>query len=74
MPYISAHVQSSAQRIQIITGSVYMNKGIGGASNTRPERANEIGLRALVDWLSITFQVSEADHTQITQFHVLLLF
>lgn len=44
-----------------------MNKGIGGASNTRPERANEIGLRGLVDWLSITFQVSESDYTQITQ-------
>ena len=44
-----------------------INNVSGGLGNTRPERANETAMRGLIDWLSITFQVSASDYTQIQQ-------
>lgn len=39
----------------------------GGLSNTRPERTQENTLRALIDWVSISFEVMTSDWTQITE-------
>ena len=39
----------------------------GGLSNTRPERTQENTLRALIDWVSISFEVMSSDWTQITE-------
>lgn len=42
-------------------------KCTGGISNTRPERTRENTLRALIDWVSISFEVETSDWTQIAE-------